>query len=105
MSDVFTVSLETVFDAMSVGIGGTSRHTVLMNRAFRASPALPDEAFRPGTLVKQRGAYRPGDPDIRIAAVVAGARIRSGRVYRRTLAGHTHAFDHTHLPDSCRDGG
>jgi len=108
MSDVLTVSLETVFEAIPVGLGivDPSRRIVLMNRAFRDSLGLPQEAFPPGTLVEDavratalRGVYGPGDPEEQVAAVMAADRTRPGRLRRRTYAGRSHDLFNTPLPD------
>jgi signal transduction histidine kinase len=108
MSDLFTVSLEAVFEAIPVGLGlvDSSRRIVLMNRAFRDSLGLPPDSFPPGTLVEEavrasalRGVYGPGDPDAQVAAVMAADRSRPGRLRRRTFAGRSHDLYNTPLPD------
>ena len=102
-----TVSLETVFDAIPVGLGivDTENRIVLMNRAFRDSLALPPDAFPPGTPVEEavrasalRGVYGPGDPDAQVQAVMAMDRSRAGRLRRRTFAGRSHDLYNTPLP-------
>src|ERR1700761_7219385 len=108
MSDVLTVSMETVFDALPVGLGivDSSQRIVLMNRAFRDSLGLPPDAFPPGTLVEDavraaalRGVYGPGDPEAQVAAVMAAARPRPGRRRRRSYPGRSHDLYNTPLPD------
>ena len=108
MSDVLTVSLETVFEAIPVGVGivDASRRIVLMNRAFRESLGLPQDAFPPGTPVEDavrasalRGVYGPGDPEAQVAAIMAADRTRPGRLRRRTYAGRSHDLYNTPLPD------
>jgi PAS domain-containing protein len=108
MSDVLTVSLETVFEAIPVGLGlvDASRRIVLMNRAYREALGLPPDAFPPGTPVQEairatalRGIYGPGDPDEQVAAVMATDRSRSGRLRRRSFAGRSHDLYNTPLPD------
>ena len=68
MTDLITVSLETVFDAIPVGLGVVDANSriVLMNRAFRDSLGLPPDAIPPGTPVTEavrasalRGVYGP----------------------------------------------
>ncbi len=55
MSDVLTVSLETVFEAIPVGLGlvDASRRIVLMNRAFRDTLGLQPDAFPTGTPMEE----------------------------------------------------
>lgn len=102
-----TVSLETVFDAIPVGLGivDTENRIVLMNRAFRESLGLPGDAFPSGTPVQEavrasalRGVYGPGDPDAQVQAVMAADRSQAGRLRRRTFAGKTHDLFNTPLP-------
>ena len=108
MSDAVTVSLETVFDAIPVGLGLVDpyRRIVLMNRAFRESLSLPLDAFPPGTPVEDavrasalRGVYGPGDPDAQVRAIMATDRSRPGRLRRRTFGGRTFDLFNTPLPD------
>ncbi len=108
MSNRVTVSLETVFDAIPVGLGlvDPGRRIVLMNRSFRESLDLPLDAFPPGTPVEDavrasalRGVYGPGDPDAQVAAVMAPDRTRAGRLRRRTFGGRTFDLHNTPLPD------
>ena len=108
MSERVTVSLETVFDAIPVGLGlvDPERRIVLMNRSFRESLDLPLDAFPPGTPVEGavrasalRGVYGPGDPDAQVAAVMAPDRTRAGRLRRRTFGGRTFDLYNTPLPD------
>jgi signal transduction histidine kinase len=108
MNPPATVSLETVFDAIPVGLGmvGRDRRIVLMNRAFRESLALPPDAYPPGTPVEDvirasalRGVYGPGDPEAQVQAAMAADRSRPGRLRRRTFAGRTFDLFNTPLPD------
>jgi signal transduction histidine kinase len=108
MSDQVTVSLETVFDAIPVGLGlvDSDNRIILMNRAFRASLELPLDAFPPGTRVADairasalRGVYGPGDPDAQVAAIMAADRRHPGRLRRRTFRGRTFDLFNTPLPD------
>jgi signal transduction histidine kinase len=108
MTGEVTVSLETVFDAIPVGLGlvDQNRRIVLMNRAFRESLELPLDAFPVGTLVEDairasalRGAYGPGDPEAVVQAAMAVDRSRPGRLRRRTFAGRTFDLFSTPLPD------
>jgi signal transduction histidine kinase len=107
MSDQFTVSLETVFDAIPVGLSivDAEQRIVLMNRAFRESLQLPLDAFPSGTPVQEvvraaalRGVYGPGDPDAQVAAVMAADHTRPGRLRRRTFASHSFDLYTTPLP-------
>jgi signal transduction histidine kinase len=108
MNHPATVSLETVFDAIPVGLGvvDPGRRIVLMNRAFRESLVLPLDAYPPGTLVEDairasalRGVYGPGDPEAQVKAAMAADRTRPGRLRRRTFAGRTFDLFNTPLPD------
>ena len=108
MTAIFTVSLETVFDAIPVGLGivDADRRIVLMNQAFRDSIGLPDDAFPPGTPVEDavrasalRGIYGPGDPDAQVKAIMALDRSRPGRLRRRTFAGRSYDLYNTPFPD------
>jgi signal transduction histidine kinase len=108
MSDPLTVSLETVFDAVPVGLAivDPDRRIVLMNRAFRESLELPPDAFPPGTLVEDavrasalRGVYGPGDPEFQVAATMAADRTQPGRLRRRTFAGRSFDLYSAPLPD------
>ena len=108
MSDLATVSLEAVFDAIPVGLGVVDplRRIVLMNRAFRESLGLPIDAFPPGTPVAEavrasalRGVYGPGDPEAQVAAVMAVDRSHPGRLRRRTFEGRSFDLYNTPLPD------
>jgi PAS domain-containing protein len=108
MSDPLTVSLETVFDAVPVGLAivDPDRRIVLMNRAFRESLELPPDAFPPGTLVEDavrasalRGVYGPGDPEFQVAAAMATDRTQPGRLRRRTFAGRSFDLYSAPLPD------
>jgi signal transduction histidine kinase len=108
MSRPATVSLETVFDEIPVGLSvvDASRRIVLMNRAYRQSLALPPDAYPPGTPVEDtirasalRGVYGPGDPEAQVRAAMAVDRSRPGRLRRRTFAGRTYDLFNTPLPD------
>jgi signal transduction histidine kinase len=108
MSDQITVSLETVFDAIPVGLGVVDpfQRIILMNRAFRESLELPLDAFPSGTPVEEavrasalRGVYGPGDPEAQVRTVMAADRTRPGRLRRRTFAGRTFDLFNTPLPD------
>lgn len=54
MSDVLTVSMETVFDAIPFGLGivDSTRRMVLMNLAFRESLEFLPDVLPPRTLVE-----------------------------------------------------
>jgi signal transduction histidine kinase len=108
MSDLVTVSLETVFDVIPVGLGvvGSDSRIVLMNDAFRASLCLPPDAIPPGTPVVDavhaaalRGVYGPGDPEAQVQAIMATDRTRPGLLRRRTFAGRNFDLFNTPLPD------
>jgi signal transduction histidine kinase len=108
MSDVLTVSLETVFDAIPVGLNivDSARRIVLMNRAFREALGLPQDAFPPGTRVEDavrasalRGVFGPGDPEAQVAAVLAADHSRPGRLHRWMFAGRSHDLYNTPLDD------
>jgi signal transduction histidine kinase len=108
MSEQLTVSLETVFDAIPVGVGVVDpyRRIVLMNRAFRESLGLPLNAFPPGTPVEAavrasalRGVYGPGDPETQVKAVMSVDRSRPGLLRRRTFAGRGFDLFNTPMPD------
>ncbi|MEA2739001.1 MAG: hypothetical protein QOH05_2308 [Acetobacteraceae bacterium] len=108
MSDIATVSLETVFDAIPVGLSvvDQDRRIVLMNAAFRASLGLPADTIPPGTPVTDavhasalRGVYGPGDPEVQVASVMAADRGRPGLLRRRTFAGRNYDLFNTPLPD------
>ncbi len=86
MREPDTVSLETVFDALPVGLGVVDpcRRIVLMNRACCDALALPLDASSPGTPVAEvvrdsvsSTANGPGDP----AAVIRSALL--GQLHRR----------------------
>jgi PAS domain-containing protein len=103
-----TVSLETVFDAIPVGLGVVDPHQriVFMNQTFRESLGLPPDAFPPGTPVEAavrasalRGVYGPGDPEAQVKAVMAADRRRAGRLRRRKFEGRTFDIYNTPLDD------
>jgi signal transduction histidine kinase len=107
MTDEMAVSLETVFDAIPVGLGivDSSRRIVLMNQAFRESLGLPSDSFPPGTPVEAavrasalRGVYGPGDPDAQVRAIMAADRSQPGLLRRRTFSGRAHDLYNTPLP-------
>jgi signal transduction histidine kinase len=107
MSDLATVSLETVFDGIPVGLGVVDayRRIVLMNRAFRESLGLPFDAFPPGTPLEDavqasalRGVYGPGDPEAQVKAVLSVDHSRPGLLRRRTFAGRNFDLFNTPLP-------
>jgi signal transduction histidine kinase len=108
MSDVLTVSLETVFDAIPFGLNvvDSSRRIVLMNRAFRDALGLPRDAFPPGTRVEDavrasalRGVFGPGDPEAQVAAVLAADHSRPGRLHRWMFGGRSHDLYNTPFAD------
>jgi signal transduction histidine kinase len=108
MIDEHAVSVETVVDAIPVGIGvvNSDQKIVLMNRAFLDSLGLPPGAFPPGTSVEEavrasalRGVYGPGDPEAQVTAVMAADRRRPGRLRRRTFEGRSFDLYNTPLPD------
>jgi signal transduction histidine kinase len=102
------VLVETVFDAIPVGVGvvDPDQRIVLMNRAFRESLGLPLDAFPPGTRVEDavrasalRGVYGPGDPEAQVKAVMAADHCKGGRLRRRTFEGRSFDLYNTPLPD------
>jgi len=108
MSDVLTVSLETVFDLIPIGlkIVDASRRIVLMNRAFRDALDLPRDAFPPGTPVEDairaaaiRGVFGPGDPEAQVVAVMAVDHSLPGRLARWMFGARSHDLYNTPLPD------
>jgi signal transduction histidine kinase len=108
MSEQLAVSLETVFDAVPVGLAvvDPEQRIVLMNRAFLDSLGLPPGAFPPGTPVADavrasalRGVYGPGDPDAQVKAVMAPDRRQPGRLRRRTFEGRSFDLYNTPLLD------
>ncbi|WP_158926270.1 PAS-domain containing protein [Acidisphaera sp. S103] len=108
MTERVTVSLETVFDAIPVGLNvvDADRRIVLMNRAFRESLGLRLDPYPPGTLVEDavraavlRGVYGPGDPESQVRAVMAVDHGHPGRLRRCSFAGRTFDLFNTPLPD------
>jgi signal transduction histidine kinase len=108
MNHQATVSLETVFAAIPVGLGLVDANScvVLMNRALRESLDLPLDVFPPGTPAADvvrasalRGVYGPGDPNAQVEAIMAADRRRPGRLRRRTFGGRTFDLFNTPLPD------
>jgi signal transduction histidine kinase len=108
MNPPVTVSLETVFGAIPVGlvVVDRDRRIVLINRAFRESLVLPPDAYPPGTLVEDvlrasalRGVFGPGDPEAQVRTALAADRTRPGRLRRRTFNGRTFDLYNTPLPD------
>ncbi|MDB5399884.1 MAG: hypothetical protein JWQ55_1902 [Rhodopila sp.] len=108
MSDLLTVSLEAVFDAIPIGVGVVDPNLciVMMNQAFRESLALPADAFPPGTPVVEairasalRGVYGPGDPDAQVRSIMATDHSRPGLLRRRSFAGRNFDLFNTPTPD------
>ena len=96
MNDLITVSLETVFDAIPVGLGvvDPDHRIVLMNQTFREQLGLPPDAIPSGTPVADavhasavRGVYGPGDPDEQVTEILSADRTRPGLLRRRSFAG------------------
>jgi PAS domain-containing protein len=94
MTDALTVSLETVFEAIPVGLGivDPSRRIAFMNRDFRDSLDLPPDAFPPGALVED--AVR-ANPEAQVAALMEADRTRPGQLHRGTYAGHSYDLYNT----------
>ncbi len=108
MNDVLTVSPETVFNAIPVGLGvvDASGRIVLMNRAFREALGLPQDAFPPGTRVADAvrtsalsGVDDPGGPEAQVAAIMAADWTQLGRLRRHSHAGRSHDLYNTPMPD------
>jgi signal transduction histidine kinase len=96
MNDLITVSLETVFDAIPVGLGvvDPDHRIVLMNQAFREQLGLPRDAIPPGTPVGDaihaaalRGVYGPADPGEQLSALMAADLSLPNLLRRRSFAG------------------
>ena len=102
------IPLDDVIDGLPLGIALVDPQCAIvwMNRAFRSALDLSADAFPPGTPVEEavrtlahRGVYGSGDPEAKVAAIMAADCTRLGRPRRGVYRGRSFDFHNSPLPD------